>query len=447
MNPLSGLILVILCVTVLTASRRGALLALFAGALYLSQNQGIHLLALNLFPTRVLELVLFARVVTRHEWSSLTLNAIDRAVLLLYAYTTVVFLLRSKDGQVFQVGVAVDAFLVYFCCRALMDSPEDFRWLLRSFVLLLIPFVLIVVIERLTAHNPLAFMGWGTAGAWLREGRVRCFGSFRHPSLLGTIGVSFIPILIGMAFRRVDRFRAALGIALCLIVVWATNSGGPVSGVAFGCLAWLFWKVRTKMRNVRWGIVAFFAFAAVLMKAPVWYLIAHVSDITGGDGWHRAYLMEVSFKNLGKWWLAGMPMIDTFDWFPYTIAATNGADITNQFISFGIVAGLGAMALFILVLTRAFSALGKALHAVRAASTEPGESEFLLWGLGCMLGAHIINLLGITYFDQTYVFWFAQLAAISTLSDWYLKNPSAAGSEMQEEETGAELQEQPVTAQ
>jgi len=195
------------------------------------------------------------------------------------------------------------------------------------------------------------------------------------------------------------------------------------------------------MRVLRWGIVAFIALAAVLMKAPVWYLIAHVSAITGGDGWHRAHLMEACFNDLGKWWLAGMPLTETLDWFPYSLLANNGADITNAFVSFGIVAGVGALGLFILVLKRAFSALGMALQAVRDASPQPAEAEFFLWGMGCMLAAHVVNWVGITYFDQTYVFWFAQLAAISTLSDWFLKKPSEASWETEEEEAGSVLRE------
>jgi hypothetical protein len=389
----------------------------------------------------VLEVVLLVRVATRREWSYIRLNAIDRGVLMLYTFTAVVFVLRSKEQQIFQVGRTVDAFVVYFSCRALIDSPEDFRWLLRSFVILLIPFVLVVAIERLRAQSPLAFMGWGSPeGAWVRNERVRCFGSFRHPSLLGTISVSFIPIFIGMAFRPEDRKRAVLGIILCLAIVWAANSGGPISGVGFGCLAWACWKLRRKMRAVRWGIVGSICVAAILMKAPVWYLISHVSNVTGGDGWHRAYLMEVSFKNLGKWWLAGISMADTWDWFPYALA-DNEADITNQFIAFGLTAGLGAMALFILVLTRAFRALGNAMKALREASPQPAEAEYFLWGLGALLAAHIINWIGITYFDQTYVFWFAQLAAISTLTDWYLQRPSEADMHDSEEDSESDLVE------
>ncbi len=452
MNLLAAFVLILLALVVLLGSKRWALLALAAGVLYLSEYATINVLGLNLFSFRFLELAFFLRLVTRREATLSQLNAIDRAFLALFAYSTVVFLLRSSTGQVFQVGAMVDAFLTYFAWRSLLDSPEDFRWFLRAFVLLLIPYALLVVSESLTAGRAIAFTGWHPAGQlgagnyMMRGDRIRCVGSFRHPSLLGTIGVSFIPMFIGMAFRQSDRKRAALGIALCLLIVWEANSGGPISGVALACVAWCFWKFRTKMRAVRWGIVGLFVLLGLLMKAPIWYLPDRVSLLSGGDGWHRSYLINVAVQDLGKWWLAGMPMADTADWFPYKVTGGDAADITNQFIVVGLTAGVGAVALFILILKRAFGALGKALQAVRAASPQPGEAEFLLWGLGCMLAAHIVNWFGISYFDQTWAFWYLQLAAISTLSDWYLKTPLEAFPQKQEEEAGIEMRQhfQPV---
>jgi hypothetical protein len=268
-----------------------------------------------------------------------------------------------------------------------------------------------------------------------RHDRIRCLGSFRHPSLLGTISVSFIPIFIGMSLSSEERKRAVIGMILCIIIIWAANSGGPISATAFGCVAWCCWRFRTKMRQIRWGIAGFILLAAILMKAPVWYLIDRVSALSGGDGWHRSYLLDVSIRNIGKWWFAGMPLSETTPWFPYTLAINNEADITNQFVLFGLRAGLGALALYMLLLTRAFSALGKALQAVRSAPRHFAESEFLLWSLGCMLAAHIINQFGITYFDQTHVLWFAQLAAISSLADWYIR----ASAEPRAQESDSEI--------
>jgi hypothetical protein len=202
------------------------------------------------------------------------------------------------------------------------------------------------------------------------------------------------------------------------------------------------------MRTVRWGIVCFIVLAGMMMKAPIWYLVARVSQFTGGDGWHRSYLMDISYQHLSSWWLCGIPIEQTGDWFPYALEATGGADLTNQFISFGITAGLGAMALFIVLLKQAFSVLGNALRAVRAESFPSRDPELFLWGLGAMLAAHIVNWLGINYFDQTYFFWFAQLAAVSSLSEWYLKQASDIEEAAVEEKDGSEFEEAiPATAQ
>jgi hypothetical protein len=174
-----------------------------------------------------------------------------------------------------------------------------------------------------------------------------------------------------------------------------------------------------------------------MMKAPIWYLIARVSNITGGTGWHRSYLIDVAFQHLSQWWLAGMSIEGTSDWLPYMLSTTGGADITNEFIGFALTAGIGAIALLILVLTRGFSSIGNALACVRSRFREPEETEFLLWGLGAMLAVNVVNWLGISYFDQSYVVWFMQLATVSSLSEDCLQ----AGSEVETHETVGWLEE------
>jgi hypothetical protein len=110
-----------------------------------------------------------------------------------------------------------------------------------------------------------------------------------------------------------------------------------------------------------------------------------------------------------------------------------GADITNQFISFGLNAGVGAVGLLILLLVLAYSALGRALGSVRSHFHESSDTEYLLWGLGVMLAVHIINWFGITYFDQFYVIWFMQLAMISSVTE----NAWETGPALEIDEAGA----------
>jgi len=114
--------------------------------------------------------------------------------------------------------------------------------------------------------------------------------------------------------------------------------------------------------------------------------------------------------------LLGMPTIDTVSWFPYTNGATGAADITNQYLVFGLAAGLVAIFLLVLILKRSFRDLGIALRILRARQNGNRDGEFIYWGLGVMLAVHAFNWFGISYFDQTYVLWFMQLAVIRNLS-------------------------------
>jgi hypothetical protein len=438
MNATGASILTILVLVVLLGSRRWALLAMMAGVLFVPQAQQIEVANFNLFSVRFLELAGFIRVVSRGEFSFLRLNKIDRALLLLYSFTATVYLLRSTEGVAYMIGVVVDAWLCYFTFRALMVDMEDVRWFLKAFVFLLAPFVLLLLIESLTRYNVFSAIENGLTGS-VRGERFRCVGSFRHPDLLGTLGASFLPLYIGLARGRTGRVQAFVAIGLCLAIVWCSNSGGPVCAAAMGVIGWGCWKFRAKMREVRWGIVGLIVLAALLMKAPVWYLLAHVSDVVGGGGWHRSYLMDVSFQHLGQWWFDGMRAEDTSDWFPYNLSLTGTVDITNEYLAFGLGAGLGAMALLILLLVRGFGATGEAMASVRLREGGSNETAFLLWGLGVMLAVHVINWFGISYFDQIYVVWFLQLAAVSSVTEHRLETSPSLG--MHEAVVWSETQE------
>lgn len=428
MNAIGAPILLVLILAVLSAPRRWAMMAMMAGVLYLPETQQLDVFGFNFFPQRFLELAGFIRVMSRQEFSFRQMNGIDKALLWLYGFMTVVFLLRSTDGRVNQIGDTVDVFLAYFAFRGLLSNVEDFRWFLRAFVLLLAPYALLVVMQSLTGHNPFGILGAPDGGDW-RKGRPRCDGSFRQPDLLGMFAASFIPLFVGLGCMATNRKRAFLAICFCLIIVWAANSGGAAGAAVTGLVCWGFWRFRTEMWKVRRGLVAALILLALVMKAPIWFIFDRISSITGGDGWHRSYLIDVSLRHLSQWWFVGMSLTNTSDWFAYVLPKYGVADITNLYIGFGLQAGLVAIALFIVLLTRAFSNLGKALAVVRSSPSKSSADEFLLFGLGVMLVVHIIDWFGITYFDQMYMVWFMQLAAISTLSQAYLVQPAVAPME------------------
>lgn len=424
MNIFSTVILLSLVTVILFSRRRFAALGMAAGVLFLTQDASIDVLGFNFFPMRFFEIACFVRVVARREFNFSDLNNIDRLFLLLYCYTTLVFLLRSSEGSAYQIGVAVDAMLCYLSFRALIRDIDDFRWLLRALAVTLVPYVALLLVEMLTGRNPFSIVGAAPLADWFRAGKVRCIGSFRHPSLLGTLGGCFLPIYIGLAMSKRDRTWGLFGSVLCVAITVLSNSGGPIAEVAISLGCWCLWPMRTKMRVVRRALVGLLILLALSMNATVWYLPARVSELlgVGGDSWHRSQLMEMAAAHFGKWWAWGMPVRETTSWFPYNLPADfGGSDITNQFLVFGLAGGVLSIALFILLLVKCYKSLGKALKVVRSFPVKQTDTEFLLWGLGAMLAVHIENWFAISYFDQFYVIWFLQLAAVVSVSQMYPK--------------------------
>lgn len=416
MNVVGLAILLPVLAMVLFAPKRWALIGVMGGVLYLTQGQQLNIGGVNVYATRFVELAAFVRVVImRREFSLSQLNELDWLLLAVYAYTTIIVMIRATGGTAYEIGETVDAFLAFCAFRGLVADISDFRWFLRSFLILLVPYAALVFLESRTHHNVFSTMGGVELGDWMRDGKLRCQTSFRHPSLLGTLGASFLPLYIAVGHAKSARKIAIAGAIACLVIVWGSNSGGPANCTAVGILGWMMWRIRTKMKWVRRAIVLGLITVGLSMKAPIWYLPERASNITGGDGWHRSYLMDVSFRNLDKWWLKGMSIDETRGWFPYNLRSTGSADITNLFIEFGLSGGLVAMSLFIGLLVRSYSRLGRAMIVLRS-SGDPERIEPYLWGLGVVLTAHTFNWLGITYFDQTYMIWYLQLAAISTLA-------------------------------
>src|ERR1035438_2408756 len=240
------------------------------------------------------------------DWPpSRTWTRADKALFVLYVYTTLILLIREGGSAPLWCARLLDVTLTYVAFRGLLRSPDEFRWLLGILALLLVPYVAILTVERIAQKNLFALVG-SDADVWTRDGEVRCFGSFRHPSLLGSLGACFLPLFVGLAWDRRLLGRAVLGVGLCVAIVVLSHSGGPSSVLAVAGVGWLLWPIRKKMQLFRRGLGALILLLALVMKAPVWYLLARITALTGGSGWHRSYLIDVAFRSeerrVGKKW-------------------------------------------------------------------------------------------------------------------------------------------------
>lgn len=198
----------------------------------------------------------------------------------------------------------------------------------------------------------------------------------------------------------------------CLAMVFASASSGPILSSAAAVVALFAWYIRNSMQLVRRLIVAGYIFLDLVMKAPVYFLLARADVLGGSTGYHRATLIDAAISHFNEWWFAGADY--TRHWLPYgVIWSPDHIDITNQFISLGVMSGLPVVLLHIYILAKGFSYIGLTIRNPAAYLTEPA---FVVWTLGAGIFTYVVSSLGVSYFDQSFLFIYMILAG--TASVW-----------------------------
>ena len=192
-------------------------------------------------------------------------------------------------------------------------------------------------------------------------------------------------------------------VSSCCIVLTSASST-PVLAAMAGILGLCCWPIRSNMRALRIGIVASILGLALVMKAPVWFIIAHIDVVGSSSGYHRAMLVDQFIRNFWDWWLIGVK--DTGNW------GFDLWDVQNQFVAEGEVGGLVTFVLFIQIIVLGYRMIGQTRKAVRG----DRRREQLVWTLGAVLFSHCTAFFGANYFDQTKIWWYAFLVMLSAVA-------------------------------
>jgi hypothetical protein len=210
-----------------------------------------------------------------------------------------------------------------------------------------------------------------------------------------------------------------IGMIGSIVTTIASASSGPLLTFIAAVIGFCLWPMRERMYLFRWGILSVFIGFALVMKAPVWYLLAKVSDLVGGGGWHRSYVIDTAVKHFSQWWLIGTSSTANWSYAGLVLGGADSAnmDITNHYIIQGINGGVLMLVLFLAIITGCFKIIGQ---FVRGAA-EPPVDRKLLWALGVCLASHCMAFISVSYFDQIQVFWFWLLAMIATVPMWATK--------------------------
>lgn len=362
---------------------------------------------------RLVMLVGIVRVLVRGEFAQLTWMPLDK-VFAWWVVVSVIFGTLSNPSVsllVNRLGAAYNAICSYYFFRCLIVDFEDVVTSVRTLLLASLPLAVAMLYESSTGHNPFAIFGGVTLVDIFRDGHIRCQGPFRNWILAGTFGATLIPLCVALwQYRPQSRRLVAAGLLASIVITITARSSGALIAMVAGVGGLMFWKWRRYLRLVRRGFVVAIIGLALVMNAPVWYLIAKLSNITGGGGWHRAYLISQAVDHFGQWWLFGTTY--TANWGPAgeVIASNpNMMDITNQYIMEGVNGGVLKLLLFVIIIFICFRGIGRRLRAEGAES----PTAFFVWALGATLFAHCLSFISVTYFDQIIIIWYWLLAAMA----------------------------------
>lgn len=372
-------------------------------------NQEFYVGGVHLFAERIVILAGFvcAAFVRRPSEGSVLaggINSLDKIFLglALVQAASVIVIYQQAGAGLAAAGTLWDVLGGYFLVRSLIRDKEDIRRVARVFAIIALIMAVCMLYEKTHLTNIFGLLFGGKIAPDIRNGHVRCRGVFRQEILASAFGGTLAPFFLWLWKDSKSKVLSLAGVTASALIVLTSSSSTGVAAFGFGVLALCLWPLRRHMREIRWAIVLCVVALAMAMKAPVWYLMARVDFAGGSTGWDRAHLVDVFVRHVWGWWLMGTK--DYMNW----MGVDYGWDLCNQYVAYCAQGGLLAITLFIALISRSFSRIGTAR---RLAEGDP-KTERLLWALGAVLAAHLAAFVGISYFDQTKIWWFVTLAIV-----------------------------------
>jgi hypothetical protein len=407
LSPVVLVAMLIAILLILVLPRKYVVVPVLLIAFLVPIGQSVYAVGVHWLVLRIIVLVGLLRVVVMKFTSKKSpfacgFNTIDKAFLICVVAQAIATPLQYMDSQALinQLGVLIDFLGAYFLLRALIHDQTDAYRTLKCLAVLAVFLGLCMVREQVALQNIFGQIGLDRTIPEIREGKIRSQAVFQHSLTAGTFGATLLPLFFLLWKNGKAKVLGAAGVVGSTLMTICSNSSTPLLAYVAGVLGMCLWPIRKKMKAVRWGIVGALVVLQMLMKAPFWFVIAHI-DLTGGSsGYHRAELVDQFIMHFRDWWLIGTK--DAGTW------AYDLWDQQNQYVGVGEGGGLIAFVFFIVMISRSCAKIGIARKAV-----EGFRREWSFWFLGAAMFANLVAFFGVNYFDQVKVIWFVLLAMIS----------------------------------
>jgi hypothetical protein len=423
-QPLALVILLVASILILALPRKYVIAPLLVAGLLLPMGNGIVIGSLHLLAYRILLMVGWIRVLrdvqTEGGFYPRKWTQLDKVFLYWALSNAVMFCLLWGQfaAVVNRLGFLYTTLGSYFLVRHLIRDKDDVMRTIRTLAILAMVMAVPMLSEHLTGRNLFYLVG-GPELASVREGKIRAQGPFAHSIIAGTIGAILIPLFVGLwQYRKRDRAIAGCGILAGLVMAGTSASSTPVLTIATVVLGFCLWPFRKSLKAIRWGLVIAIIVLHLIMKAPVWMLIARISEVLGGSGYHRAMLVDSFIRHFFDWCWIGTR--DNASW------GYDMWDSINTYVNAGTGGGLTTFVLFLAIMVLAYKRLGiNRKIAERSGSLK--DARFI-WAIGVCLFAHTVAYFGIAYFDQSELAWYLLLALISATTAFAASTKTLSGA-------------------
>jgi hypothetical protein len=421
-NPLGIVIISLFGLLILLLPRKYAIVPVLVGTCYVGLGQVVDIFELKFTSMRLLMLVGFARVIIKQEMEFIFLeNKIDKALIVFVFVSLFIYMIlwQTQKAIIYKLGIVYNVFGLYLLCRLLVRDIDEVVGIIRLMLFATIPIALFMIYEKFTGKNLFSYFGSVRPYTMIREGKLRCQGPFTHPILAGTFGVTFAPMFVGLWFKgEKDRILAVIGVISTTLITFLCASSGPAIAYVWFILAFCCWYLKDHMRTIRWSILFSLTFLHLIMKSPVWSLIGRVSEVTGGTGYHRVYLIDSAIRYFGEWWMIGTKI--TAHWMPYVLPIDpNNVDITNQYILVGIEGGIVSVILFLYLLVKCFRGVGS---ATKHYCNQSSWLAIFVWSLGVSLFTYVVSFISVSMFDFMEIYFYMLVSFISIACVHEVKN-------------------------
>jgi hypothetical protein len=409
-NPIVAVYLLIAVVLILTLPRRSAVAAFLIPFFTVALGEVIVIGGFHFTALRLLILAGLARRVRIGEGLSKGkfpggFGAIDGAVVLWSILAVIDLILQFPQMQaiIYAVGTLLDTLGAFLVVRSLITDTEDVRYAIKTLAILCLILGICMISEYVSHVNVFGVLGGISREVAMREGKARASGSMGY-LYAGAFSGVLIPLFVWLWKEKKCRNVAVVGLLGAMAMVITSNSSTSLMAVAGAIVGLAFWPLRKQMRLVRWSLVAVLVGLNMVMKAPVWALIARV-DLTGSSSSYQRYiLVNEAVQHFKDWWLIGTPNYIRWGW--------DSWDLCNQFVAVALTGGLLPLIFYIAIFSRAFAAIGNARKRIRGNRRQ----EWFLWCLGSTLFATVVASFGINYTQHLIVGLFCLISCIAVIT-------------------------------